>query len=957
VFLQLGCISAPELQCTLQGGIPLANSQKLLQFSMVLVMILSLLAPAALQAAAGPDPLKLSPQLIELASEAPDQLVRVIVQKADQTDRAAQAVQALDGEVLKDLDLINAFAAQVPAATLKQLGAEASVNWVYLDAPVVSTALPSTPLISADVVWKYLDNGSNQGTNWTKPNFDDSAWASGPGQLGYGDGDETTVLSYGPDPANKHITTYFRHEFEVAEPTSFDLLILRYEVDDGAVFYLNDQEVHRFNMPGDSLSYTTLAVSDGYYDHVVNEARVSAGYLVEGTNILAVEVHQGYPDSSDLSFALEMEGTAGTDSLIAANADWKYLDNGTDQGTGWRAVGFNDSPWQSGPAQLGYGDWDEMTVVDFGPDETNKYITTYFRHEFSISDPGIYDFLTLRFKADDGAVIYLNGQEVQRANLPEGTIEYGTLALIDTNPDDLIYEAQLETAGLVAGTNVVAVEIHQADVTSSDISMELELFGIKNIATFRETLGADAFNELGLEGDGITVAVIDSGISTHQDFESRIVHRQVFNPAANGNNDYYGHGTHVAGIIGGSGFNGSEYFRGIAPMVQMLGLRVSDANGMGYESDVVDALQWVSENKDLYNIRVVNMSLNSTLEASYDDSAMNVAGEMLWLSGVVVVVSAGNTGVDGPYNSAKTAPANDPFFIAVGASDEIDNSDRTDDTIASFSAYGITPDGFLKPDIIAPGYNIIAPLSSDSAWNVSQKKRLFVNGGYIRLSGTSMSAPMVAGTVALLLEDEPNLTPDQVKYRLLNTATTITDSQGTGWPYLDTYAAVNGTSTEAANQGLRPHMLLARMAMMAYWTNSNGGDEIDWGSVNWDSVNWDSVNWDSVNWDSVNWDSVNWDSVNWDSVNWDSVNWDSVNWDSVNWDSVNWDSVNWDSVNWNSGGLNYLVAETSILSQGTGLFWGELDRSTMRATECSVQVTEKGEAPSTVCPVGTIFKK
>jgi serine protease AprX len=163
-----------------------------------------------------------------------------------------------------------------------------------------------------------------------------------------------------------------------------------------------------------------------------------------------------------------------------------------------------------------------------------------------------------------------------------------------------------------------------------------------------------------------------------------------------------------------------------------------------------------------------------------------------------------------------------------------------------------------------------------------------------------MAAPMVAGAAALLLQDEPDLTPAQVKYRLTHTASSVG-----GEPYLDVYAAVTGTTTESANLGIRPHDILCKAALIAYWASENGADSIDWDSVNWDSVNWGSVNWDSVNWDSVNWDSVNWDSVNWDSVNWDSVNWDSVNWDSVNWDSVNWDSGYGDSVEWN------------------GVFWGK----------------------------------
>ena len=203
----------------------------------------------------------------------------------------------------------------------------------------------------------------------------------------------------------------------------------------------------------------------------------------------------------------------------------------------------------------------------------------------------------------------------------------------------------------------------------------------------------------------------------------------------------------------------------------------------------------------------------------------------------------------------------------------IDTIQRADDAIASFSAYGVSLDNHLRPDLIAPGYNIYAALSPESSWDTAYPERVSMNE-YIRLSGTSMSAPMVTGAVALLLEDEPNLNPNQVKYRLQNTGSSITDANGRSWSYLDVGAAIESNTTAEANQGLVPHQIIAKMALIAYWSSQNGNENIAWENVNWDSVNWDSVNWDSVNWDSVNWDSVNWDSVNWDSVNWDCVNWD-----------------------------------------------------------------------------------
>jgi serine protease AprX len=433
-------------------------------------------------------------------------------------------------------------------------------------------------------------------------------------------------------------------------------------------------------------------------------------------------------------------------------------------------------------------------------------------------------------------------------------------------------------------------------------NVQVGIFLRKNL--FRETLGIDQLHAEGISGQGVTVAVIDSGIGKHPDLAERLIVAPDY-----GIGDLYGHGTHVAGIIGGDGSASGGVYTGIAPGVHFISLGVSDEFGMAYESDVVEALQWVHENKDTYNIRVINLSLNSTVEDSYHNSGIDAAVEILWLNGVVIVASAGNKGPAGGYNTAKTAPANDPFIIVVGASDEHETYDRANDTITPFSSFGVTTDGFFRPDIIAPGYNIYSALSPDSTWDDAYPDRLGFGGEYIRLSGTSMAAPMVTGAVALLLQDEPNLTPDQVKYRLTHTGSTLTDGEGNTFPYLDVYAVVHGTTTESAYTGFMPHILLVKMAMIAYWASENGGENIDWENVNWESVNWNAVNWNAVNWNAVNWNAVNWNAVNWNAVNWNAVNWNAVNWNAVNWNAVNWNAVNWNAVNWNAAKLD-------------GIFWG-----------------------------------
>jgi serine protease AprX len=230
---------------------------------------------------------------------------------------------------------------------------------------------------------------------------------------------------------------------------------------------------------------------------------------------------------------------------------------------------------------------------------------------------------------------------------------------------------------------------------------------------------------------------------------------------------------------------------------------------------------------------------------------------VLWFNGIVVVVSAGNNGSTA--NGILYPPANDPFVISVGAVDDKGTAAITDDEVASFSAYGVTNEGFAKPDLVAPGKNIVSLLASDDDNLVLNHTTFAVNSStstrYFRMSGTSMASAVVAGAAALLLQDEPNLTPDQVKYRLTATANKTWSGYTAlkaGAGYLDIYAAVNSATTQSANTNIPASQLL--------WT---GATPVNWTSVNWNSVNWNSVNWNSVNWNSVNWNSVNWNSVDW----------------------------------------------------------------------------------------------
>ena len=352
----------------------------------------------------------------------------------------------------------------------------------------------------------------------------------------------------------------------------------------------------------------------------------------------------------------------------------------------------------------------------------------------------------------------------------------------------------------------------------------------RQVNVYNQVIGAEKLWNLDkkLQGKDVAVAVVDSGVFKTGDLSGTKLVGVNFNRGYHDSKDRYGHGTFVAGVIAGNGGNSHGIHIGVAPKARIVNVRVSDDAGGATASDVVAGLQWVYENAEKYDIRVVNLSLNSSVAAPYVTDPLCAAVEMLWLRGIVVVVSAGNNGTAELY-----PPANDPFVITVGATDDSGTATLTDDMVASFSAYGVTEAGFAKPDIVTPGRNIIAFMPGNKNLRIAEEHQLNrVTDHYFRMSGTSMSAPMVSGAVALLLQDEPTLTPDQVKYRLMVTANKDWpgyEEAKAGAGYLDIYAAVFADSTESANLGVPINRWLWESLASTVWS-----------SVNWNSVNWNS---------------------------------------------------------------------------------------------------------------------
>jgi serine protease AprX len=325
------------------------------------------------------------------------------------------------------------------------------------------------------------------------------------------------------------------------------------------------------------------------------------------------------------------------------------------------------------------------------------------------------------------------------------------------------YSATLTPAQIAQLSTSKDVQYVAPDVPMAPTGKLSSGISAAQLATFYPQIdGATGLWQNGVTGSGVGIAVIDSGVTPRADFGSRLVQVQL--PTQDGTqlNDSVGHGSVVAGVAAGQSADGK--YIGIAPGATVYAINVARADGV-YTSDVIAGLNWVLQNAKQDNIDVVNLSLSQTTPSSYFTNALDAAVDQLWRAGIVVVASSGNFGAD----SEKFAPANDPWVITVGASDTHDTLDTSDDTLADFSSYGLTLDGFSKPEIVAPGRHIVGPIPGSSTIAQSAPPDHLVGSGqdnYVKISGTSFSAPQVAGAAALLLQLKKNLSPDQVKWVL-----------------------------------------------------------------------------------------------------------------------------------------------------------------------------------------------
>ena len=383
-------------------------------------------------------------------------------------------------------------------------------------------------------------------------------------------------------------------------------------------------------------------------------------------------------------------------------------------------------------------------------------------------------------------------------------------------------------------------------------------------------------------GQGVTVAVLDTGIADHPDLGRQKVKARVsFVNDGSTAQDPAGHGTFIAGLIAANGT-----MKGVAPDADLVSVRVLDAHGNGTVANVVKAFDWLLRNTTRYHIDVVNLSWGAPQATTYHKDILSALVESLWLSGMTVVAAAGN---DGPTNGTVTAPGADPFVITVGSFADHGTAAWGDDTESTSSGRGPTLDGFAKPDTLAPGEHVrslrVAGVTYlDTAGNPVGS----ASDAYVHMTGTSAAAAFVSGVAALVSSAHRRFGPTQIKGAIAASGRPMNGSPRTA---VDASQAV--VRTGPANAGLRPSNLLLQILVLSHALRVRG---VTWEGTTWDSVTRDSVTRDGVTWDGVTWDGVTWDGITWESVRWDTVHWRSISWETVSWETVSWEGVTWAAV-------------------------------------------------------------
>jgi serine protease AprX len=444
-------------------------------------------------------------------------------------------------------------------------------------------------------------------------------------------------------------------------------------------------------------------------------------------------------------------------------------------------------------------------------------------------------------------------------------------------------------------------------------------------ATWQRAIGLDRVPNK-YQGDDVAVATIDTGISPTPNLGGRVLARVDLTSERDGV-DRFGHGTHMAGIIAGSGATTFGAFEGAAPETRIVSVKVAGWDGATDVSTVIAALQWVVANRSRFNIRVVNLSWGTDASTGYGVDPLDRAVERAWGAGLAVVVSAGN---QGPGDGMIAKPADDPYVITVGAVDTNGTADEADDSVAAFSSRGPTADGVAKPDLVAPGVSIVSDRAPGSTVDSFRPTARF-GPTMFKGSGTSQAAAVVAGVAARMLDIDPSLTNDEIKGVLTTTADRRLAGPAGGAGTIDALAATLAVTPPkrgpapvlpVANGGLRPatgdgSLEASRGTLRVYADLDDDGaadpvaGEVDALGNRWDAAAYARVPWTQATWEGSPWAPLAAEATGAGGnapvgpaapvVAWDPGYWGARSAPDAGWDAKFWGAKFWGAKFWGTG--------------------------------------------------------
>ncbi|HEX5268319.1 MAG TPA: S8 family peptidase [Acidimicrobiales bacterium] len=412
--------------------------------------------------------------------------------------------------------------------------------------------------------------------------------------------------------------------------------------------------------------------------------------------------------------------------------------------------------------------------------------------------------------------------------------------------------------------------------------------------------GADKLANRANQGQGVTVAVLDTGINSSLADLSNVVGGVDLTGGNSPFTDEYGHGTFVAGLVAGSGASSGGQYTGEAPGADLVSIKAAGASGVTTASTIISGISWAVQNQSTYNIGVLNLSFGALPTGPTNTEPMDRAVEAAWKAGIVVVVSAGNAG---PFNGTIMSPGDDPLAITVGAYADNNSPKPANWAMCSFSSVGPTQyDGWFKPDLVAPGRSVVSVADPGSTIYTANPQALVGNANFVG-SGTSFSAAITSGAAALVLSAHPDANPNGVKGRLVGNAVPGPAQD----PFVDGHGVLNAFYA-AQGPALRYDQTAARQA-----ESNHPGSVIDlgsswngssWNAANWTGSSWNGSSWNGSSWNGSSWNGSSWNGSSWNGSSWNGSSWNGSSWNGSSWNGSSWNSMVWDGSSWNGSSWN-----------------------------------------------------